>query len=349
MARQRSYGQLLREARERRGFDLTTVSHRLRIRPDILRAIEAADFAYLPPRGYTRNMISAYARLVGLNPTEITSMYLDEVHAHETGYARASERRSEGSSSARRARGESSARSARRSGGAPERSARAGARSSAPARNGRSRIRSGEPRQGFVGGSSYPSLYSSAQNGSVPSMSRLPLVIAGAVVLLIIIVVLVFVFGGNKGASEDVPSVPISGLTDTSSPEDESSVAQAETAPTSAQVTYKISGSSDLYVVLNNNGTEESKMVTPPVTETVDVTGVWSISAWDVNAVSVTVDGTAVEYKQENGGIPTWTVDFSKILEDWQAEHGGSSSGASSSSSSSSSASSSSSSSTSAA
>ena len=172
-------------------------------------------------------------------------------------------------------------------------------------------------------------------------MSRLPLVIAGAVVLLIIIVVLVFVFGGNKGASEDVPSVPISGLTDTSSPEDESSVTQAETAPTSAQVTYKISGSSDLYVVLNNNGTEESKMMTPPVTETVDVTGVWSISAWDVNAVSVTVDGAAVEYKQENGGIPTWAVDFSKILEDWQAEHGGSSSGASSSSSSSSSASSS--------
>ncbi|WP_172137193.1 helix-turn-helix transcriptional regulator, partial [Adlercreutzia sp. ZJ473] len=116
MARQRSYGGLLREARERRGFDLTTVSHRLRVRPDILRAIEEADFAYLPPRGYTRNMISAYARLVGLNPTEVTSLYLDEVHAYESGYARIDARRAEGQS--RRARGEGHGRTSARSAGA---------------------------------------------------------------------------------------------------------------------------------------------------------------------------------------------------------------------------------------
>ena len=67
-------GMVLREARERKGYELATVARRLRIRPDILRAIENNDFSLMPPRGYTRNMVNAYARLLGLNPTEIVNM-----------------------------------------------------------------------------------------------------------------------------------------------------------------------------------------------------------------------------------------------------------------------------------
>lgn len=81
-------GAVLREARERKGYELTTVARRLRIRPDILRAIEAGDFNAMPPRGYTRNMINAYARLLGLNPTEIVNMYLDEAYANQVRRAR---------------------------------------------------------------------------------------------------------------------------------------------------------------------------------------------------------------------------------------------------------------------
>ena len=69
-----SSGQVLKEARERKDYDLNTIARRLRIRPDILRAIESGDFASMPPRGYTRNMVNAYARLLGLNPTEIVDM-----------------------------------------------------------------------------------------------------------------------------------------------------------------------------------------------------------------------------------------------------------------------------------
>ena len=83
-----SSGQVLREARERKGYDLNTVARRLRIRPDILRAIEAGDFSAMPPRGYTRNMVTAYARLLGLNPTEIVNMYLDEAYANQVERAR---------------------------------------------------------------------------------------------------------------------------------------------------------------------------------------------------------------------------------------------------------------------
>ena len=85
---QMTSGKVLRETRERKGYDLTTVARRLRIRPDILRAIEAGDFASMPPRGYTRNMVNAYARLLGLNPTEIVNMYLDEAYAVQVEKAR---------------------------------------------------------------------------------------------------------------------------------------------------------------------------------------------------------------------------------------------------------------------
>ena len=83
-----TFGTVLQEARERKGLDLSTAARRLRIRPDILRSIEEDDFARMPPRGYTRNMVNAYARLLGLNPTEITRMYLDEAYAYQVGRAR---------------------------------------------------------------------------------------------------------------------------------------------------------------------------------------------------------------------------------------------------------------------
>ena len=83
MAARISFGAILRDARERRGYDLSTAARRLRIRPDILRAIEESDFSRMPPRGYARNMVNAYARFVGLNPTEITRMYLDEAYDYQ--------------------------------------------------------------------------------------------------------------------------------------------------------------------------------------------------------------------------------------------------------------------------
>ena len=52
-----SFGTVLREARERKGYDVQSAARRLRIRPDILRALENNDFSRLPARGYTRNMV----------------------------------------------------------------------------------------------------------------------------------------------------------------------------------------------------------------------------------------------------------------------------------------------------
>lgn len=340
MARQISYGDLLRDARERRRMDLASVSRRLRIRPDILRAIESADFQKMPPRGYTRNMITSYARLVGLDPIEVSSMYLDEVHAFETGRGRSTEDRLDLSGSRPRGDARSSRASARQrpsSQGARdqrrERPDRSPARLDRPAgRQSRSR----EPQQGYVGGRSYPSLYSN--NAPKQGLPGRPIVFIGlAVVVLVLVIALVFALTGRDKPQEDIPSVPISGLTDTSNPETEQQVQQVDTPPTSLKVEYKIASGAEVYAEINDNGTAESKMLTGPVSETIDVTGTWSFASWVTDAVTVTVDGEKVEFTQDGSGIPTWKVDFESYLEKWYEEHPNASKSDSSSSSSSSS------------
>ena len=82
-----SFGSVLKEARISKGYELNTVSRRLRIRPDILEAIENSEFERMPPRGYSRNMINAYARFLGLNANDVTRMYLDESYANQIGRA----------------------------------------------------------------------------------------------------------------------------------------------------------------------------------------------------------------------------------------------------------------------
>ena len=75
-----SFGTVLREARERKGYDVQSAARRLRIRPDILRALENNDFSRLPARGYTRNMVNAYAKLVGLNPADASRVCISTMH-----------------------------------------------------------------------------------------------------------------------------------------------------------------------------------------------------------------------------------------------------------------------------
>ena len=85
---QRKFGDILRQAREQSGEDVATVARRIRIRPDILVAIEASNLAEMPPRGYSRNMINAYARYLGLNATDIVGMYLDAQYQYQLQSAR---------------------------------------------------------------------------------------------------------------------------------------------------------------------------------------------------------------------------------------------------------------------
>ena len=93
MASNTTFGAVLREAREHRGMDVQSIARQMRVRADIIRAIENNDFTRMPPRGYAKNMVATYARIVGVNQTTITRMYLEAANAYETGKMKNDSRR----------------------------------------------------------------------------------------------------------------------------------------------------------------------------------------------------------------------------------------------------------------
>ena len=247
-----SFGTVLREARERKGYDVQSAARRLRIRPDILRALENNDFSRLPARGYTRNMVNAYAKLVGLNPADITRMYVDDAYAYQVGRTRGesdspahvSGRRSVSRGDARHheGRGQGSQRSSRysdeRSGDAPrsqraQRGQRQGSqrshrRDQQPQREYReslasraARAENESRRSNHFGGAvttQFTNFYSGSQNNAGRGMqARLPYVAVIVIILLLLVIIVALAFGNRGAAStQDVAKVPITGVTDTS-------------------------------------------------------------------------------------------------------------------------------------
>ena len=351
-----AFGSILREARERKGMDVQSAARKLRIRPDILRAIENNDFSRMPPRGYTRNMVNAYARLVGLNPSEITRMFLDEQYAYQVGRSRSeadspthvSGRKSVSSSRSSRSQQRSSREDARE--GSQRRRSEQGRPSRTP--SGRSRQQRPEAyreslasraaraddsaRKGKIGSTlttQFTNFYSgSASMGSTAGRTtRAPYLIVAAVILVLLVIIIAMAFGNHgSSASQDVPKVPVTGVTDTSADGSGTSSTEsaAETAastvavPTSVKVEYKLASGQQAYVVITNDDESTESMLTGPVSETVEVSGTWSLATYVSDAFTVTMDGKEVSFEVDSTtGMPTATVNFSDYLQTWASEH----------------------------
>lgn len=351
-----AFGSILREARERKGMDVQSAARKLRIRPDILRAIENNDFSRMPPRGYTRNMVNAYARLVGLNPSEITRMFLDEQYAYQVGRSRSeadspthvSGRKSVSSSRSSRSQQRSSREDARE--GSQRRRSEQGRPSRTP--SGRSRQQRPEAyreslasraaraddsaRKGKIGSTlttQFTNFYSgsASMGSSAGRTTRAPYLIVAAVILMLLVIIIAMAFGNHgSSASQDVPKVPVTGVTDTSADGSgtSSSESAAETAastvavPTSVKVEYKLASGQQAYVVITNDDESTESMLTGPVSETVEVSGTWSLSTYVSDAFTVTMDGKEVSFEVDSTtGMPTATVNFSDYLQTWASEH----------------------------
>ena len=79
-----TFGERLMEARRIKGETIEEVSNQLRIRPSIILAMETSNFSHMPHKGYARNMISSYARYLGLDSTRITEQFLKEFRRWES-------------------------------------------------------------------------------------------------------------------------------------------------------------------------------------------------------------------------------------------------------------------------
>ena len=213
MASNTTFGAVLREAREHRGMDVQSIARQMRVRADIIRAIENNDFTRMPPRGYAKNMVATYARIVGVNQTTITRMYLEAANAYETGKMKNDSSRVPNMWSQRSSRGSSSRQvddSPRRSSGRlmfdDRRDARGAARGNDHVHTSRRPLSPGSPQ--------YTNLYAAPQNVTQPR-PKLPLLIGIGVIAVIIIIICVFVFGGKESKpAQETPTVPITGLSD---------------------------------------------------------------------------------------------------------------------------------------
>lgn len=337
-----TFGEVLQEARERKGYDLSTAARRLRIRPDILRAIEGNDFSRMPPRGYARNMVNAYARLLGLNPTEITRMYLDEAYAYQVGRAR-SDVRPTGFDMGDAGRSKRVGRASQHDEAPPERTPRQNAfgrtlfddrtaygRGDYDQRGGGtgrlySEDRTHATRHTALPNSQYTNFYAGPK---APSgvQSKLPFIIASVVVLVLLIVILFSIFGSKDGGT-DVPNVPVTGLTDTTQGEegqaDQQPAKPAETAPTSAKVTYEVAAGKSAWLDIYEDGTlTSSSEITGPATKDFDVTKTFKIVTSNPDGVTVSVDGKKLDPQGDTTtGIYTYEVDFPAILAQWKKDH----------------------------
>ena len=345
-----AFGTILRDARERKGYDLAAAARRLRIRPDILRAIEEGDFASMPPRGYTRNMVNAYARLVGLNPTELTRMYLDEAYAYQVGRARnqaqpaagfdmggssrmkASRQRDHGADREREREPRQNAFGRTLYDDRRDYGARAGSSSRLYSED-----RTHPSRHGALPGTQYTNFYAGPKATGV--QSKLPFIAAGAGVLVLLVIVLLLVFScGNKEAESDVPNVPITGLTDTTQQgsgseggDPEPAPAPVATPPTKATFSYKVADGKTAYIEVyeGDGGATVAEDVSGPAERSFDVAGTLRFVTTNPEAVTISVDGAEVEPTDERGsGVYSYTVDFAAILEQWNEEHAGADAGA---------------------
>lgn len=304
-----SFGAVLREARERKGYDVQSAARRLRIRPDILRALENNDFSRLPARGYTRNMVNAYAKLVGLNPADITRMYLDDAYAYQVGRTRGesdspahvSGRRSVSRGDGRHdGRGQGSQRSSRydnertdgRRSQRTQRGQRQGTqrmprREQQPQREYReslasraARAENESRRSNHFGGAvttQFTNFYSGSQNNVGRGMqARLPYVAVIVIILLLLVIIVALAFGNRGSAStQEVAKVPITGVTDTSA--DGSGVSQDNS-----------NNNSD-----NNNDSDTKSSSTATVPTSVKVE--YKLAKGQQAYVIITQDGQATE------------------------------------------------------
>lgn len=77
-------GQLLREARERKGLSFAQVEEDTRIRQALLEALEEEDLGKLPSGIFRKGLLRSYALYLGLDPNEVMALAGDE--EAETGH-----------------------------------------------------------------------------------------------------------------------------------------------------------------------------------------------------------------------------------------------------------------------
>lgn len=77
-------GEILREAREKRGLSLSDVEHETKIRSKYLAALESEDFKEIPGEAYVLGFLRNYARFLNLDSDQIVNSYKSKTKTSDT-------------------------------------------------------------------------------------------------------------------------------------------------------------------------------------------------------------------------------------------------------------------------
>ena len=351
-----SFGNVLKEARLARGLDLTAVSRELRIRQDIIVAIENSDFARMPSRGYARNMIIAYARLVGLNPQDVSRMYLDQEYAyqveqahrsvgdtiqmHNEPYRRGSENSGNGqtgriprseyrsknsNSSSRNGLGYSSQANRNLYDGSSNGFGRrmysqnADEPPYAPRNNAPVAHRA---RRSAMADGRYTNLYTAPKN--IPNPNRKRNIIIGVIIAAVLVIILIVaLFLTHR--SEPQTNIPVTGVDVTAQQQTEDTTQTqepVETPPTEFTLRYEVADGSETYIeVYVDDNIEESSTVTGPAQQTYTSSNKIRFVATETDGVTLYINNEAVELTTNDSGIVNTTYTFEDILNQWYEDH----------------------------
>ena len=307
-----NFGAKLKSAREASGFDLNTIARRLHIRPDIVQAIENADFQNMPALGYAKNMIRSYARTVGLNQNEICELYISEYNSYNRIEKISSEGTGKGISRKRSSRtsfldlsGDSdggSNRASTRSSRAKKTSSNYSRKTRKPnyddvqSRRSKRDYYSNAGTKNHVKTKSMSSTYSlgNIPHPSIPNVDFQKLIVPAIVIVIVILVVLIFslIFGNKSSSSQDdVPTMPISGLTDTSN-KDSSSSSSTQQTTKADHATFKVEVSigQESWCIVTLDGTTAFSDIISGETKTYDVKGQLQFETANSGPVKIYID-----------------------------------------------------------
>ena len=340
-----SFGSVLKEARLAQGRDLASVSRDLRIRQDIIVAIENSDFKRMPSRGYARNMIIAYSRLLGLNAQDVSRMYLDQEYAYQVEQAHQSvgdsirmhrdphgrEANGYATSSFEKVGGRV-ARKSRSSFSQPDEKDLYDGSSNGFGRAVYSQNADVYPshhnpqvahraRRSAMPSGKYGNMYAAPQNIPNPNRSR------NILVAIIVVVLVVAMMLSHQTAPQT--NIPVTGAQSTQNAESESSSDQQQTdsspdqtAPTEFTLKYSVDKGSESYIeVYVDDKAQESGTVSGPAEKTYTSSSKIRFVSTETKGVSVTINDEAVDLKANSSGIVNQTFSFSEILDQWYNDH----------------------------
>lgn len=74
----RTVGQILKEEREKKFYTLEEIEKNLKIRKELLEALEADDYSKLPPQTFVQGFIKNYGKFLGLEPEKLLAVFRRE-------------------------------------------------------------------------------------------------------------------------------------------------------------------------------------------------------------------------------------------------------------------------------